>query len=180
MQSCALKARVDFQRIWKWVLHWDLYKKSDPTKSHILAYQRWGRLVNIISSCHRLLSADSDGHHIPSTWLNEGRDIADLQQTLFDYKALPSLKGAASSSLGFIADIPAMGYATYFVGPAPAGDAKKAIPLSAAKRWTVDGTSGLDDIAVDGRVVIGNDKMNLVLSANNGSLLSMRTRYACF
>ena len=115
---------------------------------------------------------------MPSTWLDAGRDISHLQETLYHHKALPSLKGAASSALGFIAEIPAMGYATYFIGPALSEDPMQALPLAEAKRWSEDDAPGLDSQAAGNKRVIGNENLNLTLSAATGRLMSIKGRSA--
>lgn len=74
--------------------------------------------------------ADSDGGHVDSTWMEASAGIKELQQVLIRNKALPSLKGASSTSLGFLASVPAMGYATYFIGPTSQNDTHQAIPIS--------------------------------------------------
>lgn len=71
--------------------------------------------------------ADADGNHVESTWINAGHGIQDLQETLYQNHALPSLKGASSSAIGFVSHVPAMGYATYFIGPTSSSDPQKAM-----------------------------------------------------
>ena len=116
-------------------------------------------------------AADSEGKHVESTWVKTGHKIHDLQETLFDNNALPSLKGASSSAIGFISDVPAMGYQTYFVGPVHSDS-----PDQALRPNTSNAAQG-DSSPSDGSTkLIQGHSMALILSEATGQPFALKAR----
>ena len=110
-----------------------------------------------------------------STWVQTGHKIHDLQETLFNNNALPSLKGASSSAIGFISDVPAMGYQTYFVGPVDKHSPDQALH-SEASEAAPGKTSSPESSTADRLKVIQGRSMAMTLSEASGQPVSIQTR----
>lgn len=106
--------------------------------------------------------------------MNTGHKIHSLQETLFDNKALPSLKGASSSAIGFVSDVPAMGYQTYFVGPVDSDNPDQAHQLS-SREVALRGNATYNSSAPDTLRTIMGRSMALTVSEATGQLMALET-----
>ena len=111
-----------------------------------------------------------------STWLETGHKIRDLQETLFNNNALPSLKGASDAAIGFISDVPAMGYQTYFVGPVNRDSPDQAHHPNATEMATSMKLTSNASAAGNLRVIEGAS-MALTLSEATGQPVSLKAGY---
>jgi hypothetical protein len=60
--------------------------------------------------------ADSEGGHVASQLVPVSEATRKLQKLMHEAGSLPSMNHAAAHELTFVADLPALGYATFFVG----------------------------------------------------------------
>ena len=108
-----------------------------------------------------------------STWLKTGHKIRDLQETLFDNKALPSLRGASSSAIGFISEVPAMGYQTYFLGPLAKDSPNQALHSDGSVAAPGNRTISSILAAKPPRIIQGRS-LALTLAEGTGQLVSLK------
>lgn len=114
--------------------------------------------------------AGPDGHQVRSQVVSVSALTKSVQKTLHENGALPKLVHAAGEELSFVADVPALGHATFLVSPkgpsSAAAAASEVWDSTTDARW--NRTS--DELSNDEVLRFGNGAMEAAISPQDGRM----------